>query len=134
MAPTIPFLLQLVTITTIKVYKKLDQSELLPQRNVSISGVDVPLFIIGDSAYPLRSWLMKPFAHNSTLTQQQKTYKYRICKARIVVENAFGRMKARWRRLLKKNDMYISNIPTVITAASILHNVCEIRGETFNEA
>jgi len=50
------------------------------------------------------------------------------------VENAYGRLKARWRRLMKRNDMNIDNIPHVITAASILHNICEIHGETFNDA
>ena len=37
---------------------------------------------------------MKPFAHNDSLSMEQKTYNYRICRARIVVENAFGRLKA----------------------------------------
>ena len=30
--------------------------------------------------------------------------------------------------------MSIENIPNVVTAACILHNVCEIHGESFNEA
>ena len=77
-------------------YEKVVGGELLPRRNVNINSVDVPLLLIGDSAYPLQSWLMKPFAHNNSLTSQQKTYNYRICKARIVVENAYRRLKARW--------------------------------------
>ena len=48
-------------------------------------------------------------------------------------ENAFGRLKARWRKLLKQNDMSISNVPNVIMACCILHNVCEVHGEAFNE-
>ena len=35
---------------------------------------------------------------------------------------------------MKRNDMSIENIPNVVTAACILHNVCEIHGESFNEA
>ncbi len=89
--------------------------------------------MLGDSAYPLQTWLMKPFAHNGTLTQDQQRYNYRLSHARIVVENAFGRLKARWRRLLKKNDMSIQHIPTIICACCILHNVCEIHGDSFNE-
>ena len=30
----------------------------------------------GDSSYPLKSWLMKPFAHNTDLTTQQRNYNY----------------------------------------------------------
>ena len=90
--------------------------------------------MIGDSAYPLKLWLMKPFAHNTDLTSQQKNYNYRVCRARITVEIAFGRLKGRWRRLMKRNDMHVSNIPHVITAASsILHNICEIHREHFND-
>ena len=115
-------------------YKKITEENYLPHDPMSVGGVDIPLFLIGDSAYPLRTWLMKPFTHGSYLNSQQKTYNYRLCRARIVVENAYGRLKARWRRLLKRNDMLIENIHTIVTAACILHNICEIHKETFNES
>jgi len=88
----------------------------------------------GDSAYPLQSWLMKPFVHNSGLTGSQRNFNYRICRARIVVENAFGHLKARWRRVLKRNDMHTDNIPHVIAAVCVLHNICEVHHEHFNDA
>ena len=34
------------------------------------------LYLVPDSAYPLKSWLMKPFAHNTDLTTQQRNYNY----------------------------------------------------------
>ena len=34
-------------------------------RGCCISGRDIPIFLVGDSAYPLMTWLMKPFAHNT---------------------------------------------------------------------
>ena len=98
-------------------------------KSILISGVSVPLYMIGDSAYPMQSWLMKPFTHNSDLTEYQRNYNYRMCRARIVVENAFGRLKARWRCLMKRNDMNTDNIPHVIAAACVLHNICEIHHE-----
>ena len=88
-------------------YEKITEKDLLPQKPMLINGVNVPLYLIGDSAYPLQTWLMKPFAHGSSLTSEQKTYNYRICRARIVVENAYGGLKTRWRRLMKRNDMYV---------------------------
>ena len=69
-----------------------------------------------------------------TLSRSQKTYNYRLCRGRVVVELAFGRLKARWRRLLKRNDMLMTNVPTnVIAACCTLHNICEIHGDEFND-
>ena len=113
-------------------YSNITEKGLLPDKNMVVNGINIPFFLIGDSAYSLKTWLMKPFTYNS-LTQQQQYYNYRLCKARIVVENAYGRVKARWRRLMKRNNMRIEIIPTVISAACILHNICEIHGETFQE-
>ena len=50
------------------------------------------------------------------------------------MENAYGRLKARWRRPLKRNDMHVNKIPIVIAAACVLHNICEIHREAFNDA
>ena len=115
-------------------YNEIEHNYILTNSTMIVSGVHIPIYMIGDSAYPLKTWVMKPFAHNTDLNEQQRNYNYRVCRARIVSEIAFGRLKARWRRLLKRNDMSIENIPNVITAACVLHNICEIHREHFNDA
>ena len=84
-------------------YEKAIGDKLLPSSSRSIAGESVPLFILGDSAYPLMTWLMKSFPHNCMLSDQQKTYNYRTSRAHIVVENSYGRLKGRWQCLMKKN-------------------------------
>lgn len=116
------------------IYSQITEEDLLPDKPMSINGINVPLFLIGDSAYPLQTWLMKPFPQSGVLTSEMRQYNYRICRARIVVENAYGRLKARWRRLMKRNDMHVNHIPNIIAAACILHNLCEVHGEHFNDA
>ena len=50
-----------------------------------------------------------------------------------MVEIAFGCLEARWRRLLKQNDMRVDNVPHVVAACCILHNIREIHGDTFDD-
>ena len=39
-------------------YKKITDNQFIPDKTKSIGSVDVPLYMIGDSAYPLQSWLI----------------------------------------------------------------------------
>jgi hypothetical protein len=52
----------------------------------------------------------------------------------MVIKNAFGRLKGRWRYLLKRNDIAMEDIPTIINACCILHNICEVHRDEFNDA
>lgn len=76
---------------------------------------------------------MKAFPDNGCLTHQQKTFNYRLSKARVVVEHAYGRLKGRWRCLLKRLDVSVSDVSELILACCVLHNICESHGERFNE-
>ena len=111
-------------------YIKGQNGSLDPTTDKIINGVKVPLVVLGDPAYPLLPWLMKPYTDNRRLTPAARTFNYRLSQARIVVENAFGRLKGRWRCLLKRNDAQLQHIPHVIAACVTLHNICEIHKST----
>ena len=51
-----------------------------------------------------------------------------------MVEIAFRCLKSRWRHLLKWNDMLVKNVPTIVAAACVLHNICEIPGDAFDDS
>ena len=56
----------------------------------------VPHFIIGDDAFPLRRWLQKPYPFRN-LSVEERTYNYRLSRARMMVECAFGILISRFR-------------------------------------
>ena len=91
--------------------------------------VQVPLVILGDPAYPALPWVMKPYPENAHTTPDQKIFNYRQSRARMVVENAFGRLKGRWRCMLKRLDMKLRNVPDIVAACVCLHNICEMFGD-----
>ena len=114
-------------------YTRVESGQLFPNSTRPIAGVDIPLVILGDAAYPLLPWLMTPFRDAGRLTSAQKCYNYKQSRARMVVENAFGRLKGRWRILLKRLDNRLDAVPHIIMTCATLHNICETFGERFFE-
>lgn len=52
-------------------------------------------WLLGDSGYPLKEWLLTPFLSPSN--PQEEKYNEALSKTRIVVERAFGVLKSRFR-------------------------------------
>lgn len=111
----------------------LSNGELMGQTRMTISDCEVGHYLIGDPAYPLQNWLLKPFSDTGRLTVEQQTYNYRISSARSVVETAFGRLKGRWRCLLKRNDCKLQLCKKMALACCVLHNICEEHGDSYTE-
>jgi len=74
---------------------------------------------------------MKPFAVTPHITTEKKNFNYQQSRACMVVENAFGRLKERWECLFKRLDFALENVPNIVAACVILHNLCEMYGNHF---
>ncbi|KAG6927814.1 hypothetical protein G0U57_009276, partial [Chelydra serpentina] len=110
-------------------FRRLQQGVYFPDCKITVGDVEMPTVILGDPAYPLMPWLMKPYT--GALDTEKELFNYRLSKCRMVVECAFGRLKGRWRSLLTRSDLSQKNIPIVIAACCVLHNLCESKGGTF---
>lgn len=92
----------------------------------------MPPFLIGDSAFPLSVNLMKPFPNSQSLTHTQKNFNRQLSSARSVIENAFGRLKGRFRIVSKKMEFNIDNSCQIIQTYCTLHNICLFMNDEFD--
>ena len=107
-----------------KLQREIDQGTWLNTPSKRIGGSEVGPLLVGDSAYPLSVWLMKPFKQTPTLTESQLRFNRALSQARVVIEQAFGILKGRWRCLYKLLEEKTSRVPTTIMACCVLHNIC----------
>lgn len=90
-------------------------------------------FLLGDSAYQNYSWLVTPFKDRGNLTELQHRFNFIHSSTRMVVENAFGLLKGRFRRLLHFTEHKdLERINKIIISACVLHNLCIQRYDLWN--
>ena len=98
-----------------------------------INNVNVRPYLIGDTAYPLRLYLMTAY-HSGRLTPPQQRFNKVLTKLRVVVERAYGKLKMRWRCILKELEDDTQRVADITLACCILHNFCIIMGDDFDDS
>ncbi|KYO41318.1 putative nuclease HARBI1 [Alligator mississippiensis] len=81
-----------------------------------IAGVGIPPVILKDAAYPLKSWLMKPYGGNVT-DPQKLVFNYCLSSCRMAIGCAFGQLKGQWRALMCQLELEPENIMAFVVAA-----------------
>lgn len=89
-----------------------------------------PHFFVGDSAFPLKKHLMRPYP-GSNLDEKKENFNYRLSRARRVIENAFGILTARWRILRTTLTMIPINVDKIIKATVVLHNFVKLQDTKY---
>jgi len=80
-----------------------------------------PFVFVGDEAFPLKDYLIKPYAR-ICLHLREKVANYRISRARRLVENVFGICASRFRVLRRPIIAKVETVISITKAIIALHN------------
>ena len=117
-----------------QIYNESDPKEALEDNTIGLPPADplphddrnVPYFLLGDDAFGLRTYLMKPFALRG-LTREEMIANYRFSRGRRVVENAFSILGQRWQILLGTMLQFPETAQVIVEACICLHNMMRLR-------
>ena len=85
----------------------------------------MPYYFLGDDAFALRTWMMKPFSKRR-MTHEEKVFNYRISRGRCIVENAFGILGNRFQCLLHTLRQEPRTVENILLACMVLHNIMRL--------
>ena len=75
---------------------------------------------------------LKPCQNVRNLDPTKVQFNTVLSKIRVIVERALGVLKGRWRCLRKELEILTENVPGMIAACCILHNICIENGSQIS--
>lgn len=87
----------------------------------------LPYVLVGDEAFQLTNYLLRPFPGRETLKQDRVIFNYRLSRARRTIENTFGILVSRWRILKRPIICNMEKTMKIVQAVVCLHNWLRIQ-------
>ncbi|KAG8375697.1 hypothetical protein BUALT_Bualt10G0127500 [Buddleja alternifolia] len=106
----------------------LEKSTLFQRAN---AGFYQGVWIVGGSGYPLMDWVLVPYTQQH-LTWTQHAFNEKIGDIQKIAKDSFARLKGRWGCLQKRTEVKLQDLPVVLGACCVLHNICEMRNEDLD--
>ena len=113
-------------------YQRASNEDILREPVERIGITDIRPYLVGDSAYSISPWLMKPYPE-ATRDPGEITFNKELSSPRVAIECAFGRLKSRWRILQKRLDSRITFSVKISIACAVLHNFCINVGDEWED-
>ncbi|XP_069680511.1 uncharacterized protein [Periplaneta americana] len=86
-------------------------------------GQSLPFVFVGDEAFPLKRYLMRPFPRDQVHNNEPKSvFNYRLSRARRIVENTFGILVSQWGVYEKPFRCRVELVDKIVKATCVLHN------------
>lgn len=98
-----------------------EEMDLPEPKTISIGNVPMPYCIVGDEAFPLKSYLQRPYPGRQ-LSRERRIYNYRLSRARRTIENVFGILASQWRILRRPIIAELTTAEKIVQAIVCLHN------------
>ncbi|XP_057420278.1 protein ANTAGONIST OF LIKE HETEROCHROMATIN PROTEIN 1-like [Lotus japonicus] len=86
------------------------------------------VWVVGNSGHPLMEGVLVPYTHQN-LTWTQHAFNEKVDEIQGLAKDAFGRLKGRWSCLQKRTEGKLEDLPGVLGACCVLHNICEMNNE-----
>ncbi|XP_071580467.1 putative nuclease HARBI1 [Temnothorax nylanderi] len=99
-------------------------------KRLTVDGMPLPYVFVGDEAFQLSDYLLRPYPGRGGLSQDRSIFNYRLSRARRTIENAFGILVSQWRILKRPIDATVDNTINMIKAIICLHNWLRKRDDT----
>ncbi|CAI6347218.1 unnamed protein product [Macrosiphum euphorbiae] len=110
--------------------KRLEADTLNVPKSTPLPGQveNTPMVLIRHEAFALKTYLLKPFPRRLSRNYiRLDTYNYRLCRAKRVVENAFGILTKKWKIYKSTIELKEQTTTLIILTTCILHNYLRIK-------
>ncbi|XP_031788657.1 uncharacterized protein LOC107981186 [Nasonia vitripennis] len=112
------------------VFKQTDLSRLLENNRINIpkprkitnTNIQTSFVYVNDEIFGLSEHIMKPFSRRRDLGKEEKIFNYRLSRARLNIECAFGILSEKWLILQQPLAFLLENTELVVTSSLGLHN------------